>query len=63
MVNQLTAEQIERLAQARIRQQQTRERIESLASNSLLAWITRMIGPVVNDVVHKVVGWFWNLFR
>lgn len=42
-------EQLARLQQARLRQQQTQARIESSVTESLLGWITRFIRPIVGS--------------
>jgi len=62
MANQLTQEQAARLAEARLRQRRTRERIESIATSSIRAWLSRTLAPLVRNAVHAVVDWFWKLF-
>lgn len=52
-----------RLETARLRQQEARRRIEAIATNSIVAWITDALRRVVGRVVHSVVGWFARLFR
>jgi len=56
-------EQLARLQQARLRQQQTQARIESAVTESLVGWITRFIRPIVGGAVSAVFGWFARLFR
>lgn len=62
MANQFTQDQAARFAEARQRQQQTRERIESIATSSIMAWLTRVLAPIVRNAVRSVVDWFWKLF-
>ena len=62
MTNQFTQEQAVRLEEARLRQQQTRERIESIATGSIMAWLSRVLAPIVRNAVGAVVDWFWKLF-
>lgn len=63
MSNRLSPDQLARLQEARLRQQQARERIELLATNSIMAWLTQKLFPVVRDAVRGVVAWIINLFK
>lgn len=62
MANQFTQDQAARFAEARERQQRTRERIESIATSSIMAWLSRVLAPIVRNTVRAVVDWFWKLF-
>jgi len=59
----LSPEQMVRLHEARLRQQQARERIEDLATNSIMAWLTRVLAPFVRSAVRGAVDWLLALFR
>lgn len=63
MANRLSPEQAARLEAARRRQQEARERIEALSTNSIMAWLTSVLKPVVRDAVRSVVNWIFNLFK
>lgn len=56
-------EQLARLQQARLRQQQTQARIESAVTDSLMSLIARFIRPIVGGAVSAIFGWFARLFR
>jgi hypothetical protein len=62
MAQSFTQEQAARLEEARRRQQQTRDRIESVATNSIMAWLSRVLAPIVRNAVRTVVDWFWKIF-
>lgn len=62
MANQFTQDQAARFEEARRRQQETRERIESIATGSIMAWLSRVLAPIVRNAVRTVVDWFWKLF-
>lgn len=51
-----------RLESARLRQQEARQRIEAIATDSIVAWIANTLRRIVGRVVHTVVGWFARLF-
>ena len=63
MANGLSPEQAAQLEAARRRQQEARERIAALATNSIMEWLTRVLAPVVRDAVRSVVNWIFNLFK
>ncbi|HEY1697859.1 MAG TPA: hypothetical protein VGG39_37115 [Polyangiaceae bacterium] len=52
-----------RLDEARARQQATQKRIEALATDSIVAWLSGVLRRYVGPLVHKVVSWFARLFR
>ena len=62
MASQFTQDQAARFAEGRARQQQTRERIESIATSSIMAWLSRVLAPIVRNAVRAVVNWFSKLF-
>ena len=62
MANDFTQEQAARLEQERLRQQQTRDRIESMATNSIMAWLSRVLVPIVRKAVRGVIDFFWSFF-
>lgn len=63
MKKPLTREQQARLDEELARQKKTRERIEEMATNSLMTWVTTVLTPIVRKAVSAVIGWFTGLFR
>lgn len=63
MSKRMTDEQSTRLAEARARQEEARERIKSLAASSITSWIMSYLAPLVGRAVRAVVDWFAKLFR
>lgn len=63
MKKPLTPEQQARLDEELARQKETRERIEELATNSLMSWVTKVLSPIVRKAVSAVISWFTGLFR
>jgi hypothetical protein len=51
-----------RLEDARLRQKVARDRIEALATDSIMSWLVVTMRRVVGRVVHAVVDWFSRLF-
>lgn len=62
MKKPLSPEQQARLDQQKARQNETRERIEAMATNSLMTWVTKVLTPIVRKAVNAVISWFSRLF-
>jgi hypothetical protein len=58
-----TSNPTSRLDEARLRQQAAQKRIENLATNSIVAWLSGVLRRVIGPVVHRVIDWFARLFR
>lgn len=63
MKKPLTPEQQARLDAELARQRATRERIEEMATNSLMTWVTKVLTPIIRKGVSAVIDWFAGLFR
>ena len=55
--------QAARLQEARLRQQEVQRRIEEMATNSIVAWLSGVVRRFVGPLVHRVANWFAGLFR
>jgi len=59
----LSPEQQARLDEELAKQKATQERIQDLATNSIMAWMTKVITPLVRTAVRSVMNWFSRLFK
>lgn len=59
----LSTEQQARLDAELAKQKATRERIQDLATNSIMAWVTKVITPLVRNAVRSVMDWISRLFK
>ena len=58
----LSPEKQARLNQEKAKQNAARERIEAMATDSLMTWVTKVLTPIVRKAVNAVIGWFSRLF-